>query len=129
MRIKNPAGSLSTAPFAITISATPAAPILTAVRQTSCGAAVTNVAPSMAFSVEAGGVDTTNTIFRWTPLSAVGPVQSHGGMFAVGSPAGAVCVEAMAPAGLTPGTWQLQIQTFVSAVSSAFSNGIVVTVP
>ena len=67
----------------------------------------------------------------WTPITAVGTVITQSGSTSAGGPSGRVCsyFPSGSPAGLTPGTWSLQLRTTVGGFPSADSNGITVTVP
>ena len=67
----------------------------------------------------------------WTPITALGTVITQSGTTSTGGPTGRVCSSfpTGAPAGLTSGTWNLQLRVQVAGFTSADSNAIVVTVP
>jgi hypothetical protein len=144
VRLKNAAGTVFTNSFPITISSTPGTPVLTSLLN-QCGPAGTSdttLVPGDAFAIEGEGIDTYGTELVWTPVSAVGSPIVQGGLSATGGSTGQVCQfsdpafplpfpippHTGAPAGLTPGTWNLQLRLF-SPGASALSNAILVTVP
>ena len=146
VRVKNAGDTVSTAPFPITITNTPGTPVLHAVLN-QCGpsgATITQVSPGGPLAIEGEGIDTSGTSIVFTPITAVGTVQTQAFLSSAGGPTGRVCSYAVtntgtplepvfvpvgAPAGLTPGTWSVQIQTTVGGFPSALSNAIVITVP
>ena len=137
VRLKNPAGTISSNSFPITISATPAAPVITAVLNGCAGSPITSIAPGAPFGITADGLDTSGARIDWTN-TATGQVLTQSFLAATGGPSGSVCVFPTSPTAspanigaptLSTGTWRVQIATVVNAVSSALSNGVLLTVP
>jgi hypothetical protein len=124
--VRSTDGVTTTAPFPITISATPGAPVLANLRSACGGPDITSVTPSQQVFVLADGVDTSNTTFVWTPAAGAPIVTTTD--YTTGGP-GYVCTATTAPAGLTTGAWTLQIRVQVGFNTSPLSNGIAVTVP
>ena len=134
-------GPLTTSPFPITISTTPGTPVLTAVLNQCRGAGtpISTVFPGGPLAIEGDAIDTSGTSIVFTPITAVGGVLTQSFLSSTGGPSGRVCSYEVAnappfpavgaPAGLTPGTWSVQIRTTVSGFPSALSNAIVITVP
>ncbi|MEP7118620.1 MAG: MBG domain-containing protein, partial [Acidobacteriota bacterium] len=132
VRLKNPGNTVTSNAFPITISNTPGTPVFTSLlNQCTGGTSITTVNPGGPFAVEGDGIDTSGTSMVWTPISAGGSVITQSGTTSTGGPTGRVCsfFPTGAPAGLTTGTWNLQLQVQVGGFPSALSNGIVVTVP
>jgi hypothetical protein len=130
VRIKNPAGTISTAPFPITISATPAAPVLLLVEAGGCGGGgpltpATAVTAGQFISVEADGLDTYGTVVVFTP--ATGPAVAVSYLCASLGSLGGVAASVQVPAGMALGPMQIQVRTMVNSVSSPLSNAITVT--
>ncbi len=146
VRVKNAAGTISTAPFGLNITTTPGAPVLHDVLD-QCGPSGTSigpVSPGGPLAIEGDGIDTSNTTIVFTPVTAVGAVQTQAFLSSTGGPTGRVCsyevtnigtpsvpifVPVGAPAELTPGMWSVQLRTTVAGFPSALSNAIVITVP
>ncbi len=146
VRVKNPAGTITTTPFGLNITTTPGTPVLHAVLN-ECGPSGTSigaVSPGGPLAIEGDGIDTSNTTIVFTPITASGTGLTQSFMQTAGGPTGRVCsyevtntgtteepvyVPVGAPAGLTPGTWSVQLRTTVAGVPSALSNAIVITVP
>ncbi len=125
----------STAPFNITVSATPSAPILHSVHSGSCSGGFNATATTMtlanaAIMVDVTGVDSNggNTTFVWTPLTVGIPSSSAGGA-TCGGPSGRVYTEGTVPAYPAGTVVRLEIRT-TSAVGgpSVVSNAILMTV-
>ena len=132
VRLKNPGNTITTNAFPVTISDTPGTPVLTSLlNQCSGGTAITAVLPGGPFAFEGEGIDTSGTTAVWTPITAIGTVITQSGTTSTGGPTGRLCsyFPGGAPAGLTSGTWSLQLRTTVGAFTSADSNAIAVTVP
>ena len=132
VRLKNPGNTITTNAFPVTISDTPGTPVLTSLlNQCSGGTAITAVLPGGPFAFEGEGIDTSGTTAVWTPITAIGTVITPSGTTSTGGPTGRLCsyFPGGAPAGLTSGTWSLQLRTTVGAFTSADSNAIAVTVP
>ncbi len=133
VRLKNPSGTVTTSAFPIAITNTPGTPVLTSLlNQCSGGTPITTVTPGGQFAVEGEGIDTSGTTLVWTPITAVGSVITQTGTSSTGGPTGRVCSYfpfGGAPAGLTSGTWNLQLRVTVGGFTSTDSNAVVVTVP
>jgi len=137
VRLKNPANTISSNAFPITISATPAAPVITAVLSGCAGSPITSIAPGAPIGIAADGIDSSGARIVWTN-TATGLVLTQSFLAATGGPSGSVCVFPTSPAAsplnigaptLSTGTWRVEIDTVVNAVLGARSNGVLLTVP
>ena len=73
VRVKNPGGTVFSAPFPITISAAPGAPVLVQLTDgCNSGPSISSVTGGQLVSVNADGIDTTGTTLVWSGPPAVG---------------------------------------------------------
>ncbi len=132
VRLRNEAGTVSTAAFPIVITNGPGTPVLLSVLS-GCGAGtpITSITANGAFAIDGEGIDTSGTTIVWTLDQAPFTQFLQTGLASSAGPTGGVCSFPVtgAPAGLTPGNWRVEIYTTVGGFPSALSNGIVVTVP
>lgn len=128
--VRSAAGPTSTPAFPITISTTPGAPLLTAIKlQAGCaGPDVTTIegpTPGQQVLVTADGVDTSNTFFVWTEVGGSGITTVAPGDYTTSGP-GSVCTASTIPTAIAGGTWTLQLYVRVNGVDSPVSNAITV---
>ncbi len=148
VRLKNPADTVSTAAVPLNIAVTPGTPVLSAVLNQCgpAGTAISTVVPAGPLAIAGEGIDTSGTSIVFTNTTS-GVVLTQSFLATTAGPTGTVCsyevvlgppaapggpptITAVgAPAGLTSGTWNVQIRTTISGIPSALSNGIVITVP
>jgi hypothetical protein len=132
VRIRNATDSISTTPFPITVSATPATPNLLKVVSANCVSGgndfspLTAVTSGQAISVAAEGIDSAQTEFLFTH-SVDGVFEPVAETCSFGNDLGGVAAGVTLPA-MGAGTLTIQIRTSVNGVFSAWSNPIVVTV-
>lgn len=106
VRVKNPAGTLTTTNFPVNFTAQPGTPVIVTV-QSGCGtgAAITQQAAGTQMSVHAEGVDTFGAQIRWT---GPGGTLTVGASSAFGGVSGTVGLCTTVPT-LTPGAYTIEV--------------------
>jgi hypothetical protein len=108
VRLINADRSVSTAEFPITISATPGAPLITAVTTFPGLTPVTKVAPGQKIAITAEGMDTSGAVIEW--IHSVLPSLTSNSEFTTNGVGGNFCVVTTVP-NVTPNdTWTLSLR-------------------
>jgi hypothetical protein len=122
VRLKNPAGTITTNAVPITIDSVPGAPVLHAVYNScSGGSATTTLNAGQQFMIEAAGTGSAGTEFSWTDGVLTIPGSSSS---TSGGPTGRVGTCATLPGGVTAGSWTLSIRSY----TGAWSTGTTITI-
>ena len=134
VRVKDAGDTESTAPFAITISTTPGAPLLLKAMSINCVNALGDESPlpgsitaGQPISVLAEGTDSSSAEFLFTHSvsGVVGPVAQSCSFGVTGGVATGLTI----PAAFGPGQVTIQMRTVVNGIPSAWSNATSQTIP
>ena len=122
VRLKNPANTVTTAAYSVTISGTPGPPaLLTVYNAWFGGSATSTLNEGQQFLIEADGTGSAGTTFYWTrEMTTI----SQAAVSTTGGPTGRVGTQGTVPLEVTAGVWTLTVTTN----GSAPSNGISITV-